>query len=180
MRLFYTGLAFWCAAALLAAAAIGIGARRFEATSTQVHILVGLFASIFACLTHSVVFAHLIGSGITVKDAVSSHGLDPQIVRRTKKFKGRSFPFALFAALAAVAAALAGGAAYRAPDPGVTHAIVAAVAIVLSLVAFPIEVKVLHENTKLLREVDGLVRRAQASAAAGTGAPEPPATAERV
>ncbi len=159
MRLFFTGLAFWCVVVLLTAAATGIGSTRFASVARQTHILAGLFAAIFTCLVHSIVFAHLLGSGRSIKDAVANNGLDPSLERRTRKFKARAFPFALFAALAAVAAALIGGAAYRGSVETLSHGVVAAGALLMSLLAFPFEIRVMADNTRLIKEIRSEIER---------------------
>src|SRR5438094_4108436 len=105
----YTGLAAWNL--LFLGTAFALGFLRGGAVEPRMHLLAGLFAAIFCCLVHAIVFAHFIGSGKWIKRGVEAANLDRAMVQRTKRFKAKVFPFALLSMLLAVATAVLGGGA---------------------------------------------------------------------
>jgi heme/copper-type cytochrome/quinol oxidase subunit 4 len=147
----YTGLAAWNLAILIAAAALGW--MRGGVVEPRVHLLAGLFAAIFCCLVHAIVFAHFIGSGKWIKRGVDAAGLDAALVKRTKRFKAKTFPFALFSMLTVVATAvLGGGADSGAVSPGV-HLGFAISTLVLNLLATFFERSAILENGRIIERV---------------------------
>ena len=147
----YTGLAAWNL--LFLSTAFTLGLLRGGAVEPRVHLLAGLFAAIFCCLVHAIVFAHFIGSGKWIKRGVDAAGMDPAIIKRTKRFKGKTFPFALFSMLFVVATAVLGGAAdQKAASPAV-HLTFAIVTMALNVVATIMERSAILENHDLIDRV---------------------------
>jgi hypothetical protein len=147
----YTGLAGWNLVFLVAASALGF--LRGGAVSPRAHALSGLFAAIFCCLVHAIVFAHFIGSGRWIKEGVAAAGMDPSISRRTAKLKGKTFPFALFSMLFGGATAVLGGGADSGAVSGGTHLGFAVATLVLNAVAFVAERSAIRENSGLIDRV---------------------------
>jgi hypothetical protein len=147
----YTGLAGWNLVFLGGAFALGF--LRGTAVSERVHVLAGLFAAIFCCLVHAIVFAHFIGSGKWIKEGVRAAGLEDRIVQRTKRLKGKTFPFALFSMLVTGATAVLGGGAASGAVSGTTHLVFAIVAMALNTVAFVMERSAILENAGLIDRV---------------------------
>jgi hypothetical protein len=147
----YAGLAGWNLAFLLAASALGL--LRGSGVPARAHVLLGLFAAIFCCLVHALVFAHFIGSGRWIKDGVAAAGLEHAIVKRTRRLKGKTFPFALFAMLVTGAAAVVGGGVESGAVPRSTHLVLACLALATNVLAFVVERSSILENDGLIERV---------------------------
>src|ERR1051326_8137960 len=73
------------------------------------HILWGFFATFLVTLAQSMTMFYFIGTGKHVKDLVSSQPEGNELIRRTKVFKAKVFPPALWAMLFTMAAMIIGG-----------------------------------------------------------------------
>ena len=151
----YTGLAMWNLLFLATATVLGFlrGGALPDSPEVRLHFLAGLFTAIFCCLVHAIVFAHFIGSGKWIREGVEAAGLDPAIVKRTKRFKGKVFPFALFSMLFVVATAVLGGGAANHAVPGSVHLAFAMATLALNVVATFMERSSVVENAVLIDRV---------------------------
>src|SRR5262245_3955117 len=147
----YTGLAVWNMAILATAAALGW--MRGGVVEPRVHLLAGLFAAIFCCLVHAIVFAHFIGSGKWIKKGVEAAGMDPALVKRTRRFKAKVFPFALFSMVFVVATAVLGGGADRGAASQTVHLVLAIVTMALNVLAVVFERSAVLENGAIIAKV---------------------------
>ncbi len=164
MNVIFLGLVIWNILLLAATVITGIEGMRLW------HFSLGVFTGIFTCFTHSLVFIQLIGSGKGIKEAVEAYSIpdDPEngYVRRTKKFKGRAFPYAMFVPMFTIAAAWLGAwhdtNRWAAPDlrpiSHVWHMTIAWIAVVTNLYAFRKEYQVVAENTLMIRELNQLIQ----------------------
>ncbi|MBI3268616.1 MAG: hypothetical protein HYZ53_06310 [Planctomycetes bacterium] len=164
----------------------GVSSLPYAATGREpirLHLLVGFLGAIFTCLVHVLVMFYLIGTGITIKDGVPGLPKAAEYIRLTKRFKGRSFPFATMSIAFVVAAAVIGGGAHTHYLPGWVHGLVATFAVLLNLVSFYFEFRVLRTNSELIREIDEALhardaaRRVAARPAAPAATPAPPTSA---
>jgi len=153
MARIYTGLAIWNL--LFLSSAFTLGFLRGHAVEPRVHLLTGLFAAIFCCLVHAIVFAHFIGSGKWIKRGAVAAAMpdEAHIVKRTKRMKGKTFPFALFSMLFAVACAVLGGAADQGAVSPVVHLVLACLTLSVNLVATVMERSAIRENSNLITRV---------------------------
>ena len=135
------------------AAAFVLGFLRGRVVEPRVHLLAGLFAAIFCCLVHAIVFAHFIGSGKWIKRGVEAAKMDPALVKRTKRFKGKVFPFALFSMLFAVATAVLGGGADAGSVSPAVHLSLAVATMALNVVAVLFERSAVLENGRIIARV---------------------------
>src|SRR5438128_7512885 len=78
-------------------------------TGLSQHVLLGLFTTFLVTLTQSMTMFYFIGTGKQVKDLVASFPTGPQLVQRTKVFKAKVFPPALWAMLFTMATMIIGG-----------------------------------------------------------------------
>jgi hypothetical protein len=162
----YTGLAVWNL--LFLATAFALGFLRGHGVEPRVHLLAGLFSAIFCCLVHAIVFAHFIGSGKWIKEGVAAAGLDEAIVRRTRRFKGKTFPFALFSMLFAVATAVLGGGADQGAVAPAVHLSFAVALLGTNVVATLFERSAILENAGLIDRVAAANRERVAAGIAKT------------
>ncbi len=87
----------------------------------QQHILFGLFATFLVTLAQSMTMFYFIGTGKQVKDLVISHSITEGFVQRTKVFKARVFPPALWAMLFTMATMILGGGVHTKLIPSWVH-----------------------------------------------------------
>src|SRR5215813_1282688 len=124
------------------------------------HILWGFFSTFLVTLTQSMTMFYFIGTGKHVKDLVASLPTGPELVQRTKIFKAKVFPPALWAMLFTMATMIIGGGVHThvAWTPPVLHALLAAVSLYYNIMAFWKEAKYMIENNLLMEEVDRLLQ----------------------
>src|ERR1700747_227406 len=128
-------------------------------TTLAQHVLFGLFTTFLVTLTQSMTMFYFIGTGKQMKDLVSALPAGPDIVRRTKIFKAKVFPPALWAMLFTMATMIIGGGVHThvAWTPPALHAALAAASLYFNVVTFWKEAKYMAENNMLMEEVDRLV-----------------------
>ena len=129
-------------------------------TTLAQHVLFGFFTTFLVTLTQSMTMFYFIGTGKQIKDLVAHLPAGPALIQRTKVFKAKVFPPALWAMLFTMATMIVGGGVHTrvAWTPPILHTALAAVALFYNLVAFWKEAKYMIENNKVLEEVDRLLR----------------------
>jgi hypothetical protein len=117
------------------------------------HMVVGLFAAFLLLALHGfVILNYFIATGKAVDQALEGHPAHPAFKKRTRKLKGRTFPFATMSALFIIAAAVLGGLAWQRGGHA-AHWIMAWFALAFNLFAFKMEAKSIRLNMELLDEV---------------------------
>lgn len=114
------------------------------------HLTLGILAALMACTVHCAVFTYFLGTGLSIKEAVAVHQLDPALIEETKTMKKRAFPWVFNAIFAVMAAVLAGGFAMSGRVPAWLHGLLAAGAAAFSIYAFYKEFAVIRDNVTLL------------------------------
>lgn len=161
MKRIYAALAVYATAFFLAAAYVGWRLHETQDPTWKVwHVRVGLFAAIFVCFVHSVVFIGLLGAGLGIKRAIDEHGLREETKGELYRIKMRAFPPSMLCALATIVTAVLGGAALTGSGP-LAHSAAAGAALVLNLVTFPIVVRQLGENERVLRATEAEIEAKQ-------------------
>ena len=129
-------------------------------TTLAQHVLFGLFTTFLVTLTQSMTMFYFIGTGKQVKDLVAALPSGPQFVQRTKVFKARVFPPALWAMLFTMATMIIGGGVHTraAWTPPILHALLAAISLYYNIAAFWKEAKYMIENNMLMEELDRLLQ----------------------
>src|SRR5207244_13385584 len=124
------------------------------------HVLLGLFTTFLVTLTQSMTMFYFIGTGRQVKDLVAALPQGSDLVQRTKVFKAKVFPPALWAMLFTMATMIIGGGVHTRVSwtPPILHAALAAVSLDSNRVAVWKEGKYMIENNLLMEEVDRLLR----------------------
>ena len=148
-----TGLAVWNLIFLTNAFVMGY--LRKGVVEPRIHLLSGLFAAIFCCLVHAIVFAHFIGSGKWIKKGALAAALPDAeaVIKRTKRFKGKTFPFALFSMLFAITTAVLGGGADQQSVAPAVHLGFAIVTLVMNVLALFFERSAILENGRIIVRV---------------------------
>jgi hypothetical protein len=146
--------------AMLATAVLGYGLPDpFETRDLSNHLLLGVLASLLLLFSHCWILFYLIGTGKALKQAVAEHGLEPEIIEQTKRFKVRSNPWLMLAILFAMATFVVGGGVATKAVPAWVHHGLFLVALVVQVWALRVELEVLTANEKLMRSVDRRLRR---------------------
>src|ERR1043165_7313833 len=102
----------------------------------QQHMLFGLFATFLVTLAQSMTMFYFIGTGNQVKDLVISHSITEGFVQRTKVFKAKVFPPALWAMLFTMATMILGGGVHTKIIPSWIHLLLASAALFFTVQAF--------------------------------------------
>ncbi|MBI4471248.1 MAG: hypothetical protein HY646_01175 [Acidobacteria bacterium] len=129
----------------------------FLGTPVAQHVLFGLFATFLVTLSQSMTMFFFIGTGKQVKDLVANQPSGPQFVQRTKVFKARVFPPALWAMLFTMATMILGGGVHTRVIPTLVHTLLAAASLYFNVVAFWREAKYMIEHNMLMEEVERLL-----------------------
>jgi hypothetical protein len=129
-------------------------------TTLAQHVLFGFFTTFLVTLTQSMTMFYFIGTGKQIKDLVASLPVGPEFVQRTKVFKAKVFPAALWAMLFTMATMIIGGGVHTRVSwtPPLLHAGLAAVSLYYNIIAFWKEAKYMIENNMLMEEVDRLLQ----------------------
>src|SRR5262249_42201054 len=120
-------------------------------TTLAQHVLFGFFTTFLVTLTQSMTMFYFIGTGKQIKDLVGSIAGGPELVQRTKIFKAKVFPPALWAMLFTMATMIIGGGVHTRVSwtPPLLHAALAGISLYYNIVAFWKEAKYMLENNLL-------------------------------
>ena len=124
------------------------------------HFLFGFFTTFLVTLAQSMTMFYFIGTGKQVKDLVANHPPGKEFIQRTKVFKARVFPPALWAMLFTMATLILGGGVDTRVIPAFVHSLLAAAALYFNVVAFWKEAKYMVQHNVLMEEVDRFLRSA--------------------
>jgi hypothetical protein len=124
------------------------------------HVLFGFFSTFLVTLTQSMTMFYFIGTGKQVKDLAAALPDGPQLIQRTKVFKAKVFPPALWAMLFTMATMIIGGGVHTHVSwtPPLLHAALAVLSLYFNLVAFWKEANCMIENNMVLEELDRLLQ----------------------
>jgi hypothetical protein len=103
---------------------------------------------------------YFIGTGKHVKDLVASLPEGGNLIQRTKVFKAKVFPPALWAMLFTMATMIIGGGVHTHVTwtPPLLHAALAVASLYFNVVVFWKEAKYMAENNMLMEEVERLLQ----------------------
>ncbi|OLC97354.1 MAG: hypothetical protein AUH86_07675 [Acidobacteria bacterium 13_1_40CM_4_58_4] len=124
------------------------------------HFLFGFFTTFLVTLAQSMTMFYFIGTGKQVKDLVANHPSGKEFIQRTKVFKARVFPPALWAMLFTMATMILGGGVDTRVIPAFVHTVLAAAALYFNVVAFWKEAKYMVAHNMLMEELDRFLRSA--------------------
>ena len=118
------------------------------------HFYFGLIGTVACLLTHCWVFFYFIGTGQGIREGVLAHNLDHHNIKLTKKFKGKTFPFALFSMIFMIVASTTGSGARFQSLSSVTHSVWVGIAIAFNLFTFWQEYRVIQQNRQLMQKLN--------------------------
>jgi hypothetical protein len=156
------------AAALLTAIAAALGGiatatylgltAASNATLAQ-HISVGFFSALITLLAHSMMMFYFLGKGKAVREASTEGGLSKEFERRIALARKPVFSFGTLAMIATMATAIVGASVDTGVLPSGVHAVLAYSSLALNLGALRVEVNALAESSRVVDEVNELLRR---------------------
>jgi hypothetical protein len=156
VRRIYIALGVYVALFIALESALGwaVVNGKIDPSWQRFHVIAGIFTGIFVCLVHSLIFIHLLGTGLGIKKAIDQLGLDEAPKAELRRFKMLCFPPAFLCMAIAIATAVTGGAVLaRALDPGL-HLALGGVLLVANVITFPFVARALGENERVLRAVE--------------------------
>ena len=124
------------------------------ALSAGSHIRLALFGIVIILFTHTMTLFYFVGTGSRIKKVVRQYDLDPELFKRTLRFKARLFPLLTFTPLVTMAAFILGGGAHTRVLPSWVHGWLAIVALAMNLVAGVRALWCIGENVALIDEID--------------------------
>jgi len=130
----------------------------FEEGNIGPHLTFGLASSLLLLFSHCWIMFYLIGTGKAIKEAVAEHGLDQDLVERTKDFKNRSYPILMLAMGLVMAVFILGGGVYTRFVPAWLHHGLFYLALLVQVRTLLIERQVLVENDLLMTSIDRRIR----------------------
>jgi hypothetical protein len=125
-----------------------------DGQNVQQHVLFGLFATFLVTLAQSMTMFYFIGTGKQVKDLVIDHSITEGFVQRTKVFKAKFFPPALWSMLFTMATMILGGGVHTKVIPGWIHLLLASAALFFTIQAFFRGAKYMMEHNALWQELE--------------------------
>jgi hypothetical protein len=168
-RIFLT-LAVLNSLALLAAFVLGVifmqerqagtdaptGYEPLGATWFSIHMIVGMAAALLTLLVHCLIFTYFLGTGRWVKEVARAYALpDAELPKRTREFKRRVFPPALFAMLSAIAAVASGAGAQTSLTSlwSLSHPVLAVLVLIVNGYAYVVEYRIVAANSAVMDQV---------------------------
>lgn len=130
----------------------------FEEGNIGPHLTFGLASSLLLLFSHCWIMFYLIGTGKAIKEAVAEHGLEQDLVEKTKEFKNRSYPILMLAMGLVMAVFILGGGVYTRFVPAWVHHGLFYLALLVQVRTLLIERQVLVENDLLMTSIDRRIR----------------------
>jgi hypothetical protein len=121
----------------------------FQATPAHAadHIITAIVTVVIGLFSQSMTMFFFIGTGKELKDASNQ---DADVVQRTRVFKSRVFPAAMWAMAAIMVTFIMGGGVGQGKTPIWLHDGLAALSVVLYVRAYVIQIRAMNENASLM------------------------------
>ena len=134
---------------LTIAGLIVTGVMGFRATPAHQadHIIVAIVTVVIGLFSQSMTMFFFIGTGKELKDASDQ---DADVVQRTRAFKSKVFPAAMWAMAAIMVTFITGGGVGQGKTPVWLHDALAALSIVMFARAYVIQIRAMNENATLM------------------------------
>jgi hypothetical protein len=185
MKRIFTTMAVLNAIALLSAFALGLVFMQERQAGTSApagnqplgltwftgHMVVGMIAALFTLLVHCLIFTYFLGTGRWVKEVARAYQLpDADLPLKTREFKRKVFPPALFAMLSTIAAVATGGGAQTSLTSfwSLSHPVLTTLALFINGWAYIIEFRIIAANSVVMEQVMAEVEKRKAEEAEGS------------
>ena len=113
------------------------------------HIITALVTVVIGLFSQSMTMFFFIGTGKELKDASNQ---DADVVQRTKAFKSKVFPAAMWAMTAIMITFITGGGVGLGKTPVWLHDALAAASLLMFLRAYWVQIHAMHENAGLMEK----------------------------
>jgi 4-hydroxybenzoate polyprenyltransferase len=148
----------WVATIGLVATAVAGYLFSAQAVGIGTHLATALASSLLLLFSHCWIMFYLIGTGKAIREAVTEHGLEPELIEKTKAFKNRSYPWLMLAMGIVMTTFIIGGGVYTRTLPALVHHGLFYAAIVVQVRTLVLERAVLLENDILMASIDRRLR----------------------
>ena len=122
------------------------------------HVSFGIFSTMVTLLAHSMMMFYLIGKGKAVKDAMAEGGLSGDYFRRIAAARKPVFSIGTLAMALTMTTAILGASVDTGVLPPIVHAMIAYAAVTANFAAAKIEIDALSESSRVVAEVNRLLR----------------------
>jgi hypothetical protein len=141
------------------AAAIYLGLTADNNLALAQHISIGFFSALITLLAHSMMMFYFLGKGKAVREASAEGGLSREFERRIALARKPVFSIGTLAMIATMATAIVGASVDTGVLPSGVHAVLAYSSLALNLGALRIEISALSESSRVVDEVNQLLRQ---------------------
>ena len=111
------------------------------------HIIIAIVTVVIGLFSQSMTMFFFIGTGKELKDKSNQ---DAEVVQRTKAFKSRVFPTAMYAMAVIMVTFIMGGGVGSGKTPKWLHDALAAASLLMFLRAYWVQIHAMHENAGLM------------------------------
>ena len=122
------------------------------------HISIGIFSTMLTLLSHSMMMFYFLGKGKAVREAASEAGLSSEYERRIAVARKPVFSIATLAMASTMVTALMGAAVDTSVLPPGVHGVLAYTCLALNIGALRVEISALTESSRVVTEVNQLLR----------------------
>ena len=136
----------------------------------RTHVTLGLTCAILILFSHSMTMFYFIGTGIRMKELVSEHRVEEDLVTPTRLIKAHVFPMMTMAILLTMVTFILGGGVDTGKIPGAIHLVLALGSMVLNYLAAAKAIAAIFANVRLFDRLDQIVVAQLESRAATQGA----------
>ena len=136
-------------AGLIATGVMGFLASPLHAAQ---HILFALGTVLLGLFSQSMTMFFFIGSGKEIKEKVKGAADEAAVVQRTRVFKSRVFPAAMYSILILMVTFITGGGVALGKTPRWMHLILAFTTLVMYGRAYWVEIRAMSENARLMEK----------------------------
>ena len=113
------------------------------------HIIVAMVTVVIGLFSQSMTMFFFIGTGKELKE---KSAMNPDVVQRTRAFKSRVFPIAMWAMATIMVTFIMGGGVRTAKTPVWLHVALAAASLLMFARAYWIQIHAMHENAELMEK----------------------------
>jgi hypothetical protein len=182
MKRIFTTMAILNAIALVAAYALGLVFMQERQAGASApaghqplgldwftgHMVIAIIAALFTLLVHCLIFTYFLGTGRWVKEVGRAYQLpDGDLPLKTREFKRKVFPPALFAMLSTIAAVASGAGAQTSLTSfwSLSHPVLTTLALLINAWAYIVEFRIIAANSVVMDQVMAEVERRRAQEA---------------